>query len=41
MTTFALLSLVVNFDFLPLPLKSFGKLKYLIFEAGGIYDFKV
>jgi O-antigen ligase len=40
-TAVALLSLVVNFELIPKPSKNFGRLKYFIFGACGIFALRV
>lgn len=40
-TAIALISLILNYDFIPKPSKNFGRLKYFLFGVGGIFIFRI
>lgn len=40
-TAIALLSLVINYEYIPKPSKNFGRLKYFIYGLAGIFVFRV
>ena len=40
-TAIAFISLIINLEHIPKPLKNFGKLKYFIYGFGGIFVFRV